>query len=211
MKLIDYSTIFWDFDGVIKDSMPAKAAAFYEVFISYGEEVASQALAHHERHGGVSRLVKIPLYFKTYVGREAGPKELERAMQRFADLSWEATINSPYVPGAYEYLQKHHLTQDFYIVTGTPEGEILESCQRLGIYDWFQGIYGAPKSKTEIIQAVMEERGLKKSDCLMIGDARADQVGAEANGIDFLLREMSENQELFKDYPGPRVKDFCWV
>jgi len=208
MELGRYQTIFWDFDGVIKDSMPAKAKAFYDLFLPFGEEIASKALEHHRQNGGMSRLVKIPLYYEVFLGRKAAEEELAKAMERFAELSWEATLQSPYVPGAYEYLRDHHRDQAFYVVTGTPESEILESCRKLGIAEFFQGIYGAPREKEEIIASLIREQGLARSGCLMIGDARMDRKAALANGIDFLLRETEENLPLFQDYPGPRVRDF---
>ncbi len=208
MRLQAYSVIFWDFDGVIKDSMEVKSEGFYQLFLPYGLEVAQRVKAHHQANGGMSRLLKIPFYFSEFLG---WPPDLERdqkAIEKFAQLSWEATINSPWVPGAKEYLRGHKKAQDFYIVTGTPETEIIQSCRSLEISDCFCGIFGAPKEKEAIIAQVMAQEGYAKSSCLMIGDATKDLQAARANGIDFLLRETAENRSLFSTFTGPKVADF---
>jgi len=57
-------TIFWDFDGVIKDSVEIKSDAFEELFLPFGTEVSKKIRAHHEKNGGVSRFDKVPLYIK---------------------------------------------------------------------------------------------------------------------------------------------------
>ena len=54
--------IFWDFDGVIKESVEVKSDAFENLFKSFGDEVAKKVRNHHEENGGVSRFDKLPLY-----------------------------------------------------------------------------------------------------------------------------------------------------
>ena len=34
--------IFWDFDGVIKDSVEAKSSAFEKIFSSYGSNISNK-------------------------------------------------------------------------------------------------------------------------------------------------------------------------
>ena len=54
--------LFWDFDGVIKDSVDVKTCAFVSLFKNFGSEVLNQVVEHHEANGGVSRFEKMPLY-----------------------------------------------------------------------------------------------------------------------------------------------------
>ena len=54
--------IFWDFDGVIKDSVDVKTQEFVKLFESSGSHVAEQVRLHHEANGGISRFEKLPLY-----------------------------------------------------------------------------------------------------------------------------------------------------
>ena len=55
--------IFWDFDGVIKDSVPVKSEAFRKLFSPYGKKVTNSVVEHHMANGGMSRYKKIPYYF----------------------------------------------------------------------------------------------------------------------------------------------------
>ena len=56
------SVVFWDFDGVIKDSVDIKSIAFEKLFSIYGTKISKKVRAHHEKNAGVSRFDKIPLY-----------------------------------------------------------------------------------------------------------------------------------------------------
>ena len=54
--------IFWDFDGVIKDSVEIKSHAYEELFLQWGNAVSSRVREHHKLNGGMSRFEKMPLY-----------------------------------------------------------------------------------------------------------------------------------------------------
>ena len=80
-----YKLIFWDFDGVIKDSVPLKTEAFDQLFCEYGEEVRKYVREYHLLHGGVSRQIKIPHYFRTLLNQELSEEETLKYCQRYAD------------------------------------------------------------------------------------------------------------------------------
>ena len=46
-KIQDSEVIFWDFDGVIKDSVSVKAEAFKILFSEYGREIVQKVVNHH--------------------------------------------------------------------------------------------------------------------------------------------------------------------
>ena len=56
--------IFWDFDGVIKDSVEIKSNAYEDLFLQWGELVSDKVRDHHRLNGGMSRFDKIPLYLR---------------------------------------------------------------------------------------------------------------------------------------------------
>ena len=51
--------IFWDFDGVIADSVNVKTDAFYEMYLPYGKHIADKVRQYHLNNGGVSRYFSI--------------------------------------------------------------------------------------------------------------------------------------------------------
>ena len=99
--------IFWDFDGVIKDSVNLKTAAYENLFLSFGLEIAGRVRRHHEANGGLSRFNKIPLYLE-WAGQSASHEQIEFFCEKFSQAVMHAVINSPWVHGVQEYLLKHH-------------------------------------------------------------------------------------------------------
>ena len=61
------SVVFWDFDGVIKESTSIKSRAYEQMFSEYGSKILDQVMLHHNENGGVSRNLKFPFYFKEFV------------------------------------------------------------------------------------------------------------------------------------------------
>lgn len=199
--------IFWDFDGVIKDSVAVKTRAFVQLFQPYGVEVAERVRDHHEAHGGMSRFEKIPIYLK-WVGEMATPDRVHEYCQRFAQLARQGVIDAPWVPGAEDYLRMNPHRQTFVLVSATPQEELEQILQALDLENCFDAVFGASTSKKDAIRMTLQSRGSDPQNCLMIGDARADMEAAQANQVPFLLRRHATNGQVFEQYTGDSVEDF---
>ncbi len=199
--------IFWDFDGVIKDSVAVKTEAFAQLFRSYGVELAERVRAHHEANGGMSRFEKFPLYLE-WAGESVTQEKVDACCRRFSQLALQEVINAPWVPGAEVILRRNPRQQEFVLVTATPQGEIEEILAAINLRACFSEVFGAPFGKQEAIRASLAARKLDASQCLMIGDAKADQDAALANDVPFLLRRHSSNRRVFENYTGDSVEDF---
>lgn len=208
MKINKYKTVFWDFDGVIKDSVPVKTKAFLKLFEEHGEKIAKRIKEHHELHGGVSRYVKIPYYYKEFLNIEISEDFKQKQFAEYKQLVFENVIQSDWIGGVKNYLLNHCNEQKFYIVTGTPEEEIIQILKALRIDDCFEGIFGAPAIKTEVINKILRDEQINKVDSLMIGDALTDYHAAMDNNISFLLRETDESRLHFKEINCSRVENF---
>lgn len=206
--LTEYRAIFWDFDGVIKDSVAVKTAAFRRLFGAYGEDAQNWVQNHHEAHGGVSRFVKIPFYYKKITGTNLTPLEVDIWCERFAHLVRDAVVESPWVPGAREYIAGNFDRQLFFLVTGTPQEEIEQILEKLDIGSFFRRVAGAPEEKKSALAGILASYELSPETCIMIGDSLTDYYAAEENGMPFLLRETAENHRLFVGIECARVKDF---
>lgn len=199
--------IFWDFDGLIKDSVDVKTEAFGSLFLPYGNEVASRVRQHHEANVGVSRFEKIPLYLK-WAGQTPTPARIEEFCQRFSKAVVQAVIDSPWVPGAREYLLKHHMDHYFVLLTATPQDEIEKILGSLKLSRCFKEIFGAPIKKDRAIKLVLERLKYSPDDAVMIGDSASDLLAAKANSILFLLRRTPLNVRLQAIYQGPMFDNF---
>jgi HAD superfamily hydrolase (TIGR01549 family) len=201
------SVLFWDFDGVIKESVAIKADAYEQLFLSFGESVARRVRAHHEANGGMSRFEKIPLYLQ-WAGAAASAVETERYCALFSAAVLQAVIDSPWVPGAREYLETNHRRQRCVLISATPQQEIEEITRALGIAPYFCAIHGAPAAKRDSVGAALARWACARERALVIGDSQSDYEAAVAAGVEFLLRRTPLNRALQCEHAGPQCGDF---
>jgi phosphoglycolate phosphatase-like HAD superfamily hydrolase len=206
-QLCQPKLIFWDFDGVIKDSVEVKTQAFVNLFQSYGSAIAEQVRDHHLANGGMSRFDKIPLYL-AWAGESSSPDRVDKYCQQFARSVLQGVIDAPWVAGAESILRKNPYQQVFVLVTATPQEEIEQILIALNLHACFADVYGAPVNKKEAIRATLVARQLSPQQCLMIGDAKADWDAAQVNKVPFLLRRHATNVSVFQNYTGDSVEDF---
>lgn len=203
----EFSTIFWDFDGVIKDSVEVKTQAYLQLVKPFGVEVVERVREHHEAHGGMSRFDKFPLYLQ-WAGEESSQSRVSELCDQFSQLVLQGVIDAPWVAGVEGYLRSNRHKQVFVLVSATPQDELEQILLALDLATCFAEVFGAPTRKKDAIRKTLAVRGLDPHDCLMIGDARADLDAAEANQVSFLLRRHETNANVFADYTDPSVKDF---
>jgi phosphoglycolate phosphatase-like HAD superfamily hydrolase len=199
--------IFWDFDGVIKDSVDTKTEALVELFEQYGPEVTERVRKHHEANGGMSRFEKVPLYLR-WAGTDVTRDRVSAYCDRFSQLVAQRVIDSPWVPGVENYLRSNCRRQMFLLTSATPQVELERILRAIGIEACFAGIFGAPIGKKEAIDETLHSRAIAPDECLMIGDARADLDAAWACRVPFLLRRHGSNVAVFAGYEGPSINDF---
>ena len=198
--------VFWDFDGVIKDSVEVKSAGYEGLFLSYGKEVVKKVREHHNAHGGISRYEKIPLYL-SWAGEPVTDDQVEEFCVRFSHLVQQAVIESPWVPGVLEYLQANHTSQFFILITATPQEEIKQILCAIGSNKFFREVHGAPTAKAMVVQDVMSRLRFNSDEALVVGDSATDLRAAEENNVAFLLRRTPFNQNLQKQFHGPSFEN----
>jgi phosphoglycolate phosphatase-like HAD superfamily hydrolase len=199
--------VFWDFDGVIKDSVEAKTESFFKLFKPFGEVVAEKVREHHEAHGGMSRFEKFPIYLQ-WAGLEPNQSTVSEYCEQFSQRVLQGVIDAPWVAGVERYLRSNSHQQTYILVSATPQDELEHILHVLDLTKCFAEVYGAPISKRDAIGKTLLVRGLDARDCLMIGDAQADLDAAVANQVPFLLRRHSCNTKVFATYTGTSVEDF---
>lgn len=204
----EFSVIFWDFDGVIKESLRVKANALFQLFKPYGGKVVKRVLRHHSNNGGMSRYSKIPIYLK-WANQRVTAEIVDHYCKQFSFLVVNNVIQSPWVLGVENYLRNRPLNQIFILVTATPQNEIEYILRALNLEKVFFKVSGAPINKMDAIRESISELCVESSKCLVIGDSIADFEAAASNGVPFILRETKDNRMAFKTYSGPSIKDFC--
>lgn len=176
----------YDFDGVICDSVDVKTNAFIELYKSYGRDIVNKVVEYHLEHGGISRFEKIKYYHRELLKVEITEQEVNTLANKFSSIALQKVIDSPFISGALEYLERNSLITTQVICTGTPDAEIKEILKRKKIDHLFQDVYGSPSTKADSIQSVIAKYKLSPSECIFFGDAMTDYKAAFETKVPFI-------------------------
>jgi phosphoglycolate phosphatase-like HAD superfamily hydrolase len=207
MNLDKFELIFWDFDGVIKESVSVKTDAFVELFQPYGNDVCNKVRQHHIENGGMSRFDKVPLYLE-WSNIAPTNERVDDMCAKFSGIVKNKVINSAWVPGVEIFLRSNKGKRVFIMVSATPQDELRDICKSLKLDEFFSKFYGSPATKSSSIKMSMLDYGVSPEVCLMIGDAQADIDAAKENNISFVFRRHQYNQNLNIDSDTQVINDF---
>lgn len=182
-----WAAVFFDFDGVILDSVDVKTQAFAAMFRPYGPEVERAVVAYHLAHGGVSRFKKFEYYYRHLLQTPISQELLDELGREFNRLALEGVLAAPFITGAIETLGalKEQGVPAF-VVSGTPHEEIQLIVEKRNLGSFFVEAHGSPRKKQEIVQEIAFRHSLRMKDCLFIGDATTDFEAAQICGTGFL-------------------------
>lgn len=184
----EIKAIVFDFDGVIAESVNVKTEAFAALFESYGKDVVGQVVEYHLINGGVSRFEKIRYYYKNILQKPLSEEELDKLCDRFSNIVVDKVVNSPFVPGAKEFLEKYYQRYKFYVVSGTPQDELRQIVKRKNLERFFRKVMGSPRNKTELTKETLSQDNFDRNQVVFIGDAITDYEAACNTGIKFVGR-----------------------
>ena len=196
-----------DFDGVIKESLEAKAKAFCSLFSNADHKALHDIRTHHFKNGGISREVKMPIYMKI-AGLRVERQSVEEKLDQLSSIIVKNVLNSNWVPGAREYICSNPFSQNLYVASATPRTELEKICKQSKIFDCFTEIYGSEKSKKDACRTILEREKCSPSDCVFIGDSFSDYLPAMELKIPFILRHHVHNNGLLERVGQYWIKDF---
>lgn len=200
--------IFFDFDGVILDSVDCKTRAFEDMYMQYGQEIANQVKKYHLENGGVSRFEKFRYWHKKHLGIEITNEQLNNLSEEFSSRVIDQVVKSGEIKGSLDFIKKNYQKYRFWIITGTPTTEMNQVADKIGITSYFIGIYGSPEKKKHWVDHLLKKHQLHPNETLFLGDATTDFEAAQFGKLHFVLREAPYNIDLFKDIQTPRFKTF---
>lgn len=193
----------FDFDGVVLESTDIKTRAFAALFD--GDE---RAVAYHLEHAGVSRYEKFRHITTEFLGQPYGPEDEERLGRRFSELVLDEVLRCPFVPGAWELLERRSAGARLFVASGTPQEELREIVRVRGLEPFFTAVYGTPATKGEILTRILRDEGIGTADVLFVGDAMTDLLGAREAGVPFVGR-VHEDPEVFAGEAVHTVRDMA--
>ncbi len=179
--------VFLDFDGVIIESAIVKKKAYrdlFEIFPGHREAIRE----YQETRGGLPRRRQFQEIYARILGRELSAAQEDDLVKRYVDLMTEGVMRAPFVTGAEAFLRDFHERLDLYLVSATPEAELLRTVRERGLEKYFRKIYGSPPAKAEILGAILRETGRSGGEAVFVGDYPTDREAAEAVGVPFIAR-----------------------
>lgn len=206
-NLIDKKNVWWDFDGVIKESLEVKSLGFEKLFESYSKELANKIVDHHNLNGGISRYEKIPLYLE-WAGEEVNQKKIDYFCKKFSEIVKNEVLSSPWVPGVYNILERNYKSKNYFLLSATPQDEIEYILNKLKLSKFFKKIFGSPTEKSDAINKTTIEYNISKPNSIFVGDSESDLKAATTSGVDFLLKKTKFNLSLQNKFKGPKIDNF---
>lgn len=207
--LLRFKAFFFDFDGVLVDSVEVKTQAFAQLFDPYGTDIRDKVVAHHRNHGGMTRGEKFRHYYKYFLQTSIDDQEIVRLSKIFSGLVIEKIISAPAVPGAEDFLQSCQGGVWCFVISGTPFDELREIVDRRGWLKYFAELCGAPVTKRDHLRILLKRYALSPKSCLFFGDALSDYDAAMKSGVPFIGILPDERAPLLKSVPDIHwVKDF---
>lgn len=198
----------FDFDGVLVESVDVKTRAFATLFEPYGYEVVQKVIDYHRKHGGISRYEKFKYYYKELLKKPVTENILNDLGERFSELVFEGVISAPYVCGSHELLEGLCNKIPMFVVSGTPQEELIQIIESRSLRNFFIEVLGAPTKKGAHIKRIMDSYGYDKESILFIGDSITDYNGALEAGVAFLGRAPGGHENPFPVHV-PIVKDLA--
>ena len=177
--------IVFDFDGTLVDSNEIKTQAFGKLYESEGAAIVEQVKEYHHKNEGLSRFVKFRHWEENLLHRPYTEHRGQSLSEQYSRLVLDAVVQAPYISGAQEFLETYHKLTPLYVASGTPESELRFIVSRRQMSHYFQGVFGSPATKAEILNRIIPLTG-KPTRILMVGDALADLEGAQIAGTQFL-------------------------
>ena len=198
-------TIIFDFDGVLVESTHIKTEAFRRLFSKWPNKI-NEIVSYHLRNMGISRYVKFKHFYENIlkvpysdeIGLELG--------KQFSDIVLDEINRASFIKGTKEFLEKNFQKYSFFIASGTPQLELDSIVSFKGLSKYFNGIFGAPATKTEIVGNILKRYNLSNNQVVFVGDAESDKKAAEKTGIHFILRITHENNLLVTS-PKSKIQD----
>lgn len=204
-----YETYFFDFDGVVVDSLSIKTEAFGDLFKEYGSDIVRKVKEYHLSNGGVSRYEKFRYYYEVLLKKPITAEILNDLDEAFSKKVKEKVISAPMIRGVEELLKRLHKdNKGLFVVSGTPEEEIRYIIARRGLSSFFNEVVGSPVTKEENVKMLMGKYCIQASDAVFFGDASSDYKAAAKHGIDFVAVIGEHNQEIFQGVSVYKIDNF---
>ena len=189
--------IFWDFDGVILNSMLIRDNGFREVLKGYPLGEVDKLMEFHNLNGGLSRYVKFRYFFEKIRNEIITETEVKQLAKKFSIIMKKSLVDrSLLIEDSVAFIRENYTKYQMHIVSGSDGIELRYLCEKLGLANYFISIQGSPTPKIKLVSELLDFYCYKKCNVILIGDAMNDHEAAHLNNISFY----GFNNHLLKKY-----------
>lgn len=200
-----YKAIFWDFDGVLMDSMPVRDRGFELVLASYPYQQVEQLLVYHRQNGGLSRYVKFRYFFEIIRNETITELEVLTLAEKFSMVMKQELLNRDLlINDSIAFVKENHQNHKMHVVSGSDQAELRYLCQELQLDQYFVSIHGSPTPKKQLVTHLLKEFEYRPETVAFIGDSINDWDAASFNMIDFF----GYNNTQMKDFGVGYINSF---
>jgi phosphoglycolate phosphatase-like HAD superfamily hydrolase len=178
----------FDCDGVILNSNGVKREAMYRSAFQYGSNNAKRLVEYHVSNGGIGRDIKFHWFLREVVGINEGLEEAFFDLKReYTKNIWDGLLACEVSPGIHETLARLRKEGvSLFVVSGADQDELREILRERQLGSMFDGIYGAPDTKDEILTRELYAGKMDKSS-VFLGDSHYDYEASRRAGLDFIF------------------------
>lgn len=184
MKISEFSTFVFDFDGTLVESARLKTQAFFDVLseIEGAEEILRRILADSPEF---TRSEVLESVLRGLDKDLAG--SLDILIDGYGERCRRSVARAPEVEGAellLEFLYRNE--KSLYISSATPEDELNDLVNQRGFSRYVKKAFGAPERKEVHLEEILTIEGHLPRSVLCVGDTVADERIAIEKGCTFL-------------------------
>ena len=196
--IYNFKHLFFDFDGVLFNSNKIRTKGFKIIFKEFPKTMVDKIIDYHEINGGLSRYHKIRYFFENILNKDISDQLLQTYANEYRKVMAKELFDEKLkISDSINFLKtKRNKFDKTFIVSGSDQKELRNLCEFLEIKDLFNGIYGSPIAKNELVKNILKKNSIELKDCCLIGDSLNDKEAALINGITFF----AYNNHKLKEY-----------
>lgn len=185
--LSKYEVYIFDCDGVILDSNQLKIEAMKSALEAHfsDQKIIEECVDYFRHNFGKSRFHHVSHFLSNILDIEEKEKiDFERSiLSDFSKQCRALYLLAELTPGFLAFIEQCNGKR--YVASGSEQSELRDVFIQRGLDVHFDGIFGSPKPKVEIIKQILAEE--QNVNAVMFGDAESDMLSARQNNIDFVF------------------------
>ncbi len=183
---LESQVIFFDFDGVILDSMDIREYGYRNIFCNHDSKLVQKLIDFHYKNGGISRFYKIRYFHESILKTKISEDEVNSLAESMSNcMRSQLNDKNRLIDDSMNFIKKNYQKLDIHVVSGSEKEELHWLCEQLEIKKYFKSLEGSPTPKTDLVENIIKKWKYKPENCVLIGDSINDYDAAESSGIKF--------------------------